>query len=252
MEQGSSQTQQLVISPAAKQLAVMIVEENYSPTDIEPKKVKEERVSVEIQKGIEEMSRNLNTSISHIENGLKKYELTTDQTNAAMARIKEQANYVKEHFDEMLKKLDEEHVTFSDLVQVDEDSLDRMYKVAKSLYDESMYKDAVLAFNLLVLLEPDQPVFWNGLGHAAFLSENYDNALEAFTVESSLEVDNPICDLMIAKCHEQLKEYHRALDVLDLLIHKLGKDPQFDSVKEQVKEIKEEISVKMQKHQDEV
>lgn len=248
MDTKSNPQEKVLVSPSAKNLATMLVEESYSPTDLEPKKVKEERIGVEIQKGIDETSRNLNMSIVHLENALKKHEFSSEGTSNALIRIKEQAAYIKDHFDEMLQKLEQEQVTFSDTVKVDEDSLDRMYKAAKALYDENLYKEAILVFNLLVLLEPDQPVFWMGLGHAAFISDNYDDALQAFKVASSIEPENPVYELMIAKCHEQLKEYNLAIDVLDQIINRLGKDPEFDSIKEQVREIREEISFKSQNH----
>lgn len=234
------------ISAASKKLASQALADDYSPLDLEPKHVKEQRIGIEIQSEINSLVANLNNSISQLENSLKKHNLNNEDTFLAIKKIKEQSDFIKDHFDEFLMKLDRGILSFADEMQIKEETLARLYTAAKTLYDENQYKEAALAFNLLAILEPDQISFWEGLGHAEFLAQNYENALIAFLETSSRDPQNPIHDLMAAKCYEELKEFQKALDALDQINQKLGPEPAFNDFKDQIQAIKEEIFAKIQ------
>lgn len=235
-------------SAPSKKLALVVLEDQYDPVNLEPKQVKEDRVSIEIEKEINDLVDNLNNSIFQLENALEKQHLKDKETSSAIEKIKDKSVFIKNHFDELLIKLDQGILSFADEMQINEETLEKMYRAAKSLYDENQYREAALIFNLLLLLEPNQVAFWEGSGHSEFLAENYKNALIAFTEANVKDPQNPIHNLMVAKCYEQLKEYQKALEIIDQLISRLGNDKALDAFKEQVKEIREEILAKSKQH----
>lgn len=117
-------------------------------------------------------------------------------------------------------------------------TIESMYKVAKYLYDNQQYEEAASAFCLLTLLNPSYSSFWQGLGNSEYFLRRYREALIAYNCAVQMEPDDPLPLLLSTKCHMALEHYPAAKATLVMaaaMKHSRSFQQQIDRLNEELR-----------------
>jgi len=101
------------------------------------------------------------------------------------------------------------------LFKISEDSIEALSQAAIRLMEDKLFADAVKAFVLVCIIEPNIYRNWICLGHSAFHSKQYDGAIMAYYMASSLSPTTPWPLIWAANACEMNHEIEEALDLLD-------------------------------------
>lgn len=95
-----------------------------------------------------------------------------------------------------------------------EEDISLLYSLAYSLYEKGEYLDARVIFQRLVFARPYEKKYWMGLGASEQMLREFDDALNSWSMVSSLDTLDPLSDFHAAECYLSLKklsEMKRAL-----------------------------------------
>ncbi len=113
-----------------------------------------------------------------------------------------------------------EHVSqgecLQDAIGIPEAAIESLYQAAKYFYEQQLYEESSVAFTLLSLLQPVQPIFWMGLGNSEYFLCRYKQALMAYALASQTDSQNPQYHIFAAYCHKALGNKGAALSSLQL------------------------------------
>ena len=91
--------------------------------------------------------------------------------------------------------------TLKDIRGLTAEHMEAVYSVAYNLYEQGKYEDAHDMFSFLGLYDHLEKKYWVGLGACRQMMKRYDGAIEAYSMASMLDVDNPEMPLHAAECH---------------------------------------------------
>lgn len=119
-----------------------------------------------------------------------------------------------------LDKLAEEMMTNQEvhpreLFMISEETVRALYLAAAHIMEEKHFLDAMKAFALICSIDPNVYNHWIGYGHSAFHSQNYDRAILAYYMATSLNPDSPWPLIWAANVCEQKNEFEAACDLLE-------------------------------------
>ncbi|MBS0634447.1 MAG: hypothetical protein JSR37_03175 [Verrucomicrobia bacterium] len=106
-------------------------------------------------------------------------------------------------------------ISLQELANVSDETIDKLYQGAKSLYENASYEDAGDAFLFLSNLNPKKYVFWLGLANARYFLKRYDEAVKAYTNACDTNPSDLTCVRLASRSWAMLGETGKALDVLD-------------------------------------
>lgn len=110
-------------------------------------------------------------------------------------------------------KILQEVVGFSD------ETLVRFYEAASSILDQRRFEDAINSFFFLTALNPYLSELWQGLAMSYQQNQEYENALDAYSVAYTLEGKKLFSYAMAAQCCIEMKEFDKAHTILDKAIY---------------------------------
>lgn len=106
--------------------------------------------------------------------------------------------------------------SWKELLGLDDTTIQELYFGAKNLFDTGRYPEAEAAFFFLTTIDSKQPVFWQGLGHAAFRLGNLNQAINAYETATTVEPGAIFPHIYIANCFEAMGDLEEALAALTL------------------------------------
>lgn len=114
--------------------------------------------------------------------------------------------------------------TLQEMFGLTKETYDTMYKIGADFFNEEKMEEACNVF--IVLTNLNNFVFepWLGLGSCWQIKERYPEALQAFSMASLLDFQNPAPHLYSAQVYLQLGSDRLARETLDLALSKMDKD----------------------------
>ncbi|MCE5294188.1 MAG: tetratricopeptide repeat protein [Chlamydiales bacterium] len=104
--------------------------------------------------------------------------------------------------------------------------LEKIYQCAKYHYDQEHFQEASDAFCVLTILQPQNPVFWLGLGNSEYHLKNYDEALHAYAFVSRCNPDDYYSHIYACRCYEAQEDLENAINELQLALFVLNNNPE--------------------------
>lgn len=129
----------------------------------------------------------------------------------------------QEHLDKLndpdvLRRYIEEGRTFQEILEFDDETMERFYQLARGLLIVHRNRDAADAFLFLTTLNPFVSAYWMGLGMCEQAQEEYKQALVAFAMASVSDRHDPTPLYYSAACHYALDDIDQALRTLEQTI----------------------------------
>jgi type III secretion system low calcium response chaperone LcrH/SycD len=95
-------------------------------------------------------------------------------------------------------------------------ALDTLHSFAYEFYQNGKYLQAASFFQVLSSLDMLCFDYWMGLGASQLMAREYQEALTAYSIASSLKVDDPHPHFHAAECYKSLNDTAQALRVLEV------------------------------------
>lgn len=111
-----------------------------------------------------------------------------------------------------------------------EETMNKFYTAACTLYEYKRYVDAANAFLFLVTLNPYHYDYWLGLGAATQRCEDYEAAIDAYEMAAICQLESPIPYFHLAKCLFAMHDRESALLAIDLAIEYSDGRSDFDDI----------------------
>lgn len=132
-------------------------------------------------------------------------------------------------------------------LHISKQTVDWLYKAAKTLFDEGKYQEAIDAFSFLSWLDSSQYDFWMALGHSCFRSCNYEQAINAYKAASSTIHQEGLPHIYAASCYEALGDRDQSCSCLKegLTLEKGKEHPNQDlifSIEQKIEQYKAGLS----------
>lgn len=106
-----------------------------------------------------------------------------------------------------------------------------LYAAAYSYYEEGRYSQAVALFTQLILHNPLDARFWQGLASSHQMEGSYSAAARSWATVCLLEPNNPLSHFHAAECFISLGEKEEARKALECALNRLDRsDPLFSKV----------------------
>jgi type III secretion system low calcium response chaperone LcrH/SycD len=105
-----------------------------------------------------------------------------------------------------------------DILGFSDETMEKFYNAAYSLFQNKRYLDAANAFLFLVTLNPYHYDYWLGLGAATQWCGDYEAAVDAYEMAAICELDSPVPYFHLAKCLFAMHERESALQAIDLAL----------------------------------
>jgi type III secretion system low calcium response chaperone LcrH/SycD len=117
--------------------------------------------------------------------------------------------------------------TVQNLLNFTPETLQLFSTAAFSLLEQKGLADSLNAFTFIVALNPKILTHWLGLGMTLQLSHKYEEALDAYEMAATLELENPYPYFYIAKCLFALHDRTSATEALQLAILYSSDNPEY-------------------------
>ena len=92
-----------------------------------------------------------------------------------------------------------------------------LYEKGYSAYEAGDYKEAVAAFESLLLSRPNESAYWQALGSARQMEKDYEKALYAWAMATVLDPENPSFPFHAAECCFSNNDPQEGLKALNIV-----------------------------------
>ena len=123
-------------------------------------------------------------------------------------------------------------VQFKDVQGFSDDNMEALYTVAYNAVQAGAFEKAEKLFRFLALFDNSQEKYWNGLGLSLFNQGNYDGALQAYSMATLLNIDDPLVPMRLAECHLALGDIETAVGTLEVALEVAGDNPEHAAARE--------------------
>lgn len=105
--------------------------------------------------------------------------------------------------------------TLSDLYGLTSDDLEAVYGMARTLYKNQKYDDALTMFRFLCYLDHMEKKYWMGLGATQQMLKKYDEALKGYGMCTVVDIDDPRPQIQAGFCLIQMGHKEEAIAALE-------------------------------------
>ncbi len=179
----------------------------------------------------------LNEGKAHLANWRHAFEVVIDEflqagDKHAIQQLIQGVDTLRSHLKSKKKHQDE---TIAHLIGYDADLLEKMYTIGRNLFDHDRIGDAAKVFTLLVTLDPGYAACWTALGIILHAEQRFKESLDAFTMASHIDDENPITYLYTARCHKKLGQAKEAAKALKLALAYASGNQKYQAVVNSIK-----------------
>lgn len=118
-------------------------------------------------------------------------------------------------------------------MNLDIESMAKLYEAAYEIFASERYHDSVDAFLFLTTLNPANHDYWLGLGMSLQLIHEYEVAIDAYEMAAICSLESPVPYFYLAKCFFAIHERDTALKALDLAIENASENEEYLQLLEQ-------------------
>ncbi len=145
---------------------------------------------------------------------------------------------------EVQKKLDEgrQTLTFQEVFELSNESLKQIYKLGYQYFQKQCYDDAIDIFSIVTTLNPFVADFWNAMALCFQAKQEWNRALDTFAIACTLNENDLTCRISRAECCINLKQMQEASQELDLAKGIIENNPALDETwGEYLRDLKSQI-----------
>ncbi len=135
-------------------------------------------------------------------------------------------------YSDIMNRMFKDGMTPKDAMGVNNNVLESIYAQAYRLYNTGKYIEAVHLFRILIMMNVTEPKYTLGLAACFHMLKEYKNAIQTYTMCSTIDPDTPIPYYHSSDCFIQMKDYLSAMLCLQLAIDKSENKPEFAKIKE--------------------
>lgn len=139
--------------------------------------------------------------------------------------------------------------TIQDVYNMTETDMEVMFLAASRYFQIQKFEEAADSFLFLTFLNPYQSKFWLGLGEALKMNKEYERAVEAYTMASLNDCEDPRPYFHAAACLMQLDKLKKAHERLSLCVIYAQEIPGYHSLAETSEELMDDIKHRLEEQQ---
>lgn len=143
--------------------------------------------------------------------------------------------------DELLSFL-EDGGTMSMLRDIPSDAIEQMYAVAYNYFESAKYEQAHKIFQLLCTLDHYQVRFFMGLGACRQALKQFEQAVDAYSFVTVIDVNEPRAPFHAGECHLALGNMEAAESGFYTANHLAKKQPAYSELAQRASAMLEEIT----------
>lgn len=156
---------------------------------------------------------------------MKKEQKQIDK--AAKKVAKKASDGISEGVEKAAENIVKKGILPKDAMNMDEQMLEGIYGQAYRLYNTGKYSESASIFRLLMMINSMEAKYTMGLAACYHMVKEYKFAVEAYTLCSIIDPENPIPQYHAADCYINMGDQVSAAVALKLAVNK-GKDkPEF-------------------------
>ncbi len=152
--------------------------------------------------------------------------------NSQVKNEEKEINKLTASFDDMLGKMVKGGLSPQEAMGVDPKILENVYAQAYRLYNTGKYEEAVHLFRILVVLNGIEPKYLLGLAASFHLLKDYRNAVQSYTICSTLDPNSPLPYYHSSDCFLQMGDDLSGMISLEMAIKRAGDKPEYAKIKE--------------------
>lgn len=145
----------------------------------------------------------------------------------------------------VLTKIFEQGMTPREAMKITEVETSEFYSAAYQMFSNGKFVEARELFKLLLVLEPTEAGFALSLGACHQHLKDYEYALEAYMLASTLSSADPVPLFYAYECYKILNDPTSASIMLSNVIYKSGDNPAYQKVKGRAELLLKELEKQM-------
>ncbi len=169
---------------------------------------------------------------------MNTHNASTEEMQALMDSIN------MEGIGEITQAIKDEGYVLQDFLEISDDHMEAMYAKAFFLTDQGLYEQGEELFTTLCRLNHYEGRFWIGLGVCRQMQKNYKEAVKAFAMAGTVDVENPVPGLHAAECFLQLGDFKSAESGALATLHWAGDKTEYQTFKLRAEIILENLKEK--------
>ena len=155
------------------------------------------------------------------------------QVKKSVEKLSETLNEEKgEELSNLMEQAMKKGIVPKDLLGFSDQMVEGIYGQAYRLYNSGNYKDAILVFQLLVMINSMEAKYCLGLAACYHMQKDYKTASDLYMMCSVLDTQSPIPSYHASDCYLKMHDSLSALVALEVAIEKAGARPEYKTLKD--------------------
>lgn len=124
--------------------------------------------------------------------------------------------------------------TIQETLGISDEHMQDFYDIALDYFDNKQYDEAADCFLFLIALNPLESNLWIRSGNAEQALHRYHEALQAYSMATFCDADDPFPHLYSAEVYIELKQFVKARQCLQICLRLIEENPRFIPLREMV------------------
>lgn len=133
----------------------------------------------------------------------------------------------------LIQSVLKEKSNVKEILALTNESFGHLCGIANDFLKQKRYSDAANAFLFLATVAGDNAESWIGFGMASQYLGDFENAIDAYEVAATCQIDNPLPYLYLAKVFFALHQRERASEAIELALFHAADKAEYQQVKEE-------------------
>jgi type III secretion system low calcium response chaperone LcrH/SycD len=130
---------------------------------------------------------------------------------------------------------------FQDLLEISDEVMQEFYTISMNYYENGDYADAADCFLFLLALNPLESNLWIKSGNAEQALHHFEEALEAYSMATLCDADDPFPLLYTAQIYIFMKHKEQAKNALNICIQLIDENPIYEPIRDSVIKLQKEL-----------
>jgi tetratricopeptide (TPR) repeat protein len=131
--------------------------------------------------------------------------------------------------------------TYQEMLRIPDSVMEDFYAVAINYFDAKQYAEAADSLLFLCALNPLYSNLWLKLGNAEYALNHPENALEAYSLASLIDPNDPFPHIYTALVFQNQNKKFECQECLNISLHLIDEQPQFESMRSVAMQIRRDL-----------
>ncbi len=152
-----------------------------------------------------------------------------------------ESQQTQQDMEALMQKTFRGEITLADEMKLEKKDMDALYVITEMQLQAGKYEDAFRMFNVLCMLNPQDPRFLFGGAMARQKLGDYTTASIYYYLAAVLDYDNPTPMLHLSECLMALKDKEIAKNILQQTVELAEKSAEYATISQRAKTILENL-----------